>query len=222
MKDRIILSWSGGKDSTLALYELLQAQTYEVAALLTTVTEDYDRISTHGVRRVLLEEQAELLGIPLDVVLISKSSSNVEYETKMRAALEKYRARGVNAVAFGDIFLEDLKQYRERNLAQLGMRGIFPIWKRDSSELAHSFINLGFQAITTCVDSQVLPREFVGREFDDEFLSDLPAGTDPCGENGEFHSFAFGGPIFKSRIGFTHGDIVLRDGRFYFCDLLPA
>ncbi len=222
MKQRVLFSWSGGKDSAMALYELERSGDYEIAALLTTVTEDYDRISMHGVRRVLLERQADALGLPLEKILIPKDATNAEYEMKMRAMLEKYHARGVSAVAFGDIFLEDLRKYREDNLGQIGMRGIFPIWKRDSTELAHSFIALGFEAITTCVDSQSLDRRFVGRFFDPSFLTELPSGVDPCGENGEFHSFAFDGPIFKHRIKFTTGEIVLRDDRFYYCDLLPA
>ncbi len=222
MKQRILFSWSGGKDSAMALYELRKSADYEIAALLTTVTDGYDRISMHGVRRALLERQAAALGLPLEKILITPNATNAEYETQLRAMLEKYLARGVGAVAFGDIFLEDLRKYREDNLAQIGMRGIFPIWKRDSTELAHSFIALGFEAITTCVDSQSLDRRFVGRFFDPSFLTELPASVDPCGENGEFHSFAFKGPIFKTRIEFTKGEIVLRDKRFYYCDLIPA
>jgi uncharacterized protein (TIGR00290 family) len=138
----------------------------------------------------------------------------------MRAVLEKYKEAGVTTVAFGDIFLEDLRRYREDNLANLGMKGIFPIWKKDSTELAHAFIDQGFRAVITCVDSQVLNKSFVGREFDKKFLGDLPPTVDPCGENGEFHSFVYDGPIFKKRIAYTKGDIVLRDNRFYYCDIL--
>jgi len=221
VKESVLFSWSGGKDSALALYELQQTEQYDIAAMLTTVTTEYDRISMHGVRRVLLERQAEALGLPLEEIFITKGADNAEYEEKLRDRLEKYSTHGIRAVVFGDIFLQDLRKYREDHLAQIGMRGLFPIWKRDSVELAHVFINLGFRAITTCVDSKVLPQTFVGREFNDDFLSDLPAGVDPCGENGEFHSFAFDGPIFRNQIGFAPGEIVLRDGRFYFCDLLP-
>lgn len=220
--EQILFSWSGGKDSALALYEIQKTGKYQIAALLTTVTQDYDRVSMHGVRRVLLEQQAESLGLPLEQILITNHATNAEYETEMRALLEKYKKLGVNAVVFGDIFLEDLKKYREDNLAQIGMRGLFPIWKRGSRELARAFIALGFQAITTCVDSQQLDRGFVGRLFDEQFLSELPASVDPCGENGEFHSFAFDGPIFRKKIGIAKGEVVLRDNRFYYCDLLPA
>ena len=220
--EQILFSWSGGKDSALALYEIQKTGKYQIAALLTTVTQDYDRVSMHGVRRVLLEQQAESLGLPLEQILITNHATNAEYETEMRALLEKYKKLGVNAVVFGDIFLEDLKKYREDNLAQIGMRGLFPIWKRGSRGLARAFIALGFQAITTCVDSQHLDRGFVGRLFDEQFLSELPASVDPCGENGEFHSFAFDGPIFRKKIGIAKGEVVLRDNRFYYCDLLPA
>ena len=220
MSKNIYLSWSGGKDSSLALHEIRKAGIYNVAGLITTITEDYDRISMHGVRRALLESQADALSLPLEKILITKGADNAEYENKMRALLEKYFARGVQSVVFGDIFLEDLRKYREDNLAQVGMRGIFPIWKRDSVKLARAFVALGFEAITTCVDSQVLNRRFVGRFFDESFLSDLPAGIDPCGENGEFHSFAFDGPIFKHPIAHTLGEVVRRD-RYVFCDLVP-
>jgi len=220
MTEKVLFTWSGGKDSAMALYELKKSNGYEIIGLLTTITEDYDRISMHGVRRTLLEKQADFLCIPLEKVFISKQSSNEEYESRMRAVLEKYKEAGVTSVAFGDIFLEDLRRYREDNLANLGMKGIFPIWKKDSTELAHAFIDQGFRAVITCVDSQVLNKSFVGREFDKKFLGDLPPTVDPCGENGEFHSFVYDGPIFKKRIAYTKGDIVLRDNRFYYCDIL--
>jgi uncharacterized protein (TIGR00290 family) len=219
--EKIVVSWSGGKDSALALYELRKSGNFDVTALITTVTEDYGRISMHGVRRSLLESQAEACGIPLRVILISKTSSNEEYETRMRLALESYRERGVTSVAFGDIFLDDLRMYREGNLARVGMKGLFPLWKRDTREMAGTFIDLGFKAITTCLDSKALQATFVGRQFDREFLSELPEAIDPCGENGEFHSFTYAGPIFQGEIAFEKGEIVLRDDRFYFCDLVP-
>ncbi len=220
--ESVIVSWSGGKDSTLALYEILKSQKYHVAALLTTVTEDYDRISMHGVRRSLLEQQTAALGLPLAKVFIPKNASNEEYETQMERMLAKYKADGITSVVFGDIFLEDLRQYREDKLATLNMRGIFPIWKEDTSKLAHSLIDLGFKAITTCVDTHALGRGFVGRMIDEQFLSELPPMVDVCGENGEYHSFVYAGPIFKERIAYTQGEIVLRDNRFYYCDLIPA
>ncbi len=221
MTEKVLFSWSGGKDSAMALYELQKTHSYEISALLTTVTEDYDRVSMHGVRRVLLEQQAESLGIPLEKIYITKNASNDDYEVKMRNKLMEYQGRGVLSVVFGDIFLEDLRKYREENLSKIGMMGIFPIWRKDTTELAHSFIDLGFMAVITCVDLNVLDKRFVGRIYDKQFLHELPSSVDPCGENGEFHSFVYDGPIFQERIAFTIGDIVLRDNRFYFCDLIP-
>ena len=222
MSGKVIFTWSGGKDSTMALYELQREKRYEVAALLTSVTEDYDRISMHGVRRVLLEQQAQSLGYPLEIVYLTKNSSNEEYEARLKEKLLQYKARGVSSAVFGDIFLEDLRKYRENNLAQVGMKGIFPIWKRDTGELAHTFIDLGFKAVITCIDSNVLDKRFAGRTYDERFLSELPASVDPCGENGEFHSFVYDGPIFRNKIHLRKGRVVLRDNRFYFCDLVPV
>jgi len=221
MKEKVILSWSGGKDSALALYELEKTESYEIAALLTTVTQGYDRISMHGVQRILLERQAECLGFPLEKVFISKDSSNEDYESKMREVLEKYVNDGVSCVVFGDIFLEDVRKYREDNLSKMGMKGIFPIWRRDTRELAHTFIDLGFTAVITCVDSDVLDKTFIGKAFDESFLSKLPSTVDPCGENGEFHSFVYDGPIFREPILHAKGEVVLRENRFYYCDLTP-
>jgi uncharacterized protein (TIGR00290 family) len=221
MVEKVLFTWSGGKDSATALYEIQKSHGYEISALLTTVTEDYDRVSMHGVRRILLEQQAESLGIPLEKVYITKNASDDEYETKMKDKLMDYKNRGVLSVVFGDIFLEDLRKYREGNLSKIEMKGIFPIWKRDTTELANTFIDLGFKAVITCVDSKVLNKDFVGRDFDKQFLSELPSAIDPCGENGEFHSFVYDGPIFRQTILYEKGDIVLRDDRFYFCDLIP-
>ena len=220
MSKDIFLSWSGGKDSSLALYEIQKANTYRVAALLTTITEDYDRISMHGVRVALLEKQAESLGLPLKKILIPKDSTNAIYEARMRALLEEGLREEIDTVAFGDIFLEDLKIYREKNLAQLAMKGLFPIWKRDSAELAQTFINLGFKAVLACIDSAILDPSFAGRPYDQDLLRNLPPKVDPCGENGEFHSFAFDGPIFKHRVNHTVGEVVQRD-HYCFCDLVP-
>jgi uncharacterized protein (TIGR00290 family) len=221
MVEKVLFTWSGGKDSALALYEIQKSHDYEISALLTTVTGDYDRISMHGVRCILLEQQAESLGIPLEKVYITKNASDDEYETKMRDKLMDYKNRGVLSVVFGDIFLEDLRKYREENLSKVEMKGIFPIWKKNTAELAHTFIDLGFKAVITCVDSKVLDKGFVGGNFDKQFLSELPSAVDPCGENGEFHSFVYDGPIFRQKILYKKGDIVLRDNRFYFCDLIP-
>jgi len=221
MTEKVILAWSGGKDSALALYEILQNENYEVAALLTTVTSDYDRISMHGVRRTLLEMQAESLGLPLEKVFITASTSNEQYEAAMHEVLTKYKNTGVSCVVFGDIFLEDLKKYREGNLAKIGMKGLFPLWKKDTTKLAHTFIDLGFKTIIACVDTNFLDKIFIGRTFNKEFLAELPANIDPCGENGEFHSFVYDGPIFKKRIAHDIGKIVLRENRFCYCDLIP-
>jgi uncharacterized protein (TIGR00290 family) len=221
MPERILLSWSGGKDSAMCLYELKKRGDYEVMALLTTVTEGYDRISMHGVRRELLDRQAAALELPLEKIYIPKNATNGDYEARMRAVLEKYFRDGVESVAFGDIFLEDIKKYREKNLAQIGMRGLFPIWKRDSLELAQSFITSGFRAVIVCVNPQALDASFAGKVIDQEFLESLPAGVDPCGENGEFHSYVFDGPTFKEKIGFRLGEVIERNS-FWYCDLVPA
>jgi uncharacterized protein (TIGR00290 family) len=206
----------------LALHELLSSHRFRVVALLTTMTRDYDRVSMHGVRRALLEEQAAALGLPLRTVELSGSSSNEEYQERMRHALEEFRSRDVHAVAHGDIFLEDVRRYREQMLDSVGMRGLFPIWGRGSAELAHHFLGLGYRAVATCVDSQALDTGFAGREYDTRFLEDLPAGVDPCGENGEFHTFVYDGPLFRAPVPFVRGEVVLRDGRFCYCDLLAG
>jgi uncharacterized protein (TIGR00290 family) len=218
--ERVLMSWSGGKDSALALAEALKSKHYEIAALLTTVTKDYDRISMHGVRRSLLKRQAESLGLRLEEVFITKNASNAEYDSNMRDVLSKYKESGIDAVVIGDIFLEDVRKYRENKLNLLDMHGIFPIWNVETRELIARFISEGFKAITTCVDTKVLGKEFVGRELNHAFLSELPDGVDPCGENGEYHSFVYDGPIFNRRIPITIGEKVLRDNRYYFCDLV--
>jgi len=222
MRKNILISWSGGKDSSLALYEIQKSRDYEVAALITTITSDYDRVSMHGLRTILLDEQASSLNIPLEKIFISKNASNDEYESRLKEVLLKYKQLGTRDVVFGDLFLEEIKKYREDLLGKIGMECVFPIWKRDTVKLAKRFIELGFKAITVCVDSNVLGKEFAGREFDEHFLDDLPKAIDPCGENGEFHTFVYDGPIFKNRIGHQLGKIVLRDGRFYYCDILPV
>jgi len=221
-KRQVLFSWSGGKDSSLALYELKNSQIFEVTALITTVTADYDRVSMHGLRTSLLEEQAEYLNIPLEKVFISKNASNDEYESKFNEVLLNYKESGIRHVVFGDLFLEEIKKYRQDLLQKIEMECVFPIWKRDTVKLAKEFIDLGFKAITVCVDSNVLGEEFAGREFDEQFLNELPSGVDPCGENGEFHTFVYEGPIFNKSIDYHIGDIVLRDERFYYCDILPV
>ena len=220
MAERVLLTWSGGKDSVLALYEIQKRDDQEVVALLTALTEDYDRVSMHGVRSILLEHQANSLGIPIEKVYISKNSSNEEYEAKMREVLQKFSTAGVSSVVFGDIFLEDLRKYREDNLSKIGMKAIFPIWKRDTVELRRGFINLGFKAVITCVHSNVLDKAFVGRLYDQQFLSELPSTVDPCGENGEFHSFVYDGPMFEKKVSYRKGETVFRDNRYWYCDLI--
>lgn len=223
MRIPVVMSWSGGKDSAIALHELLEGDRYEVVALLTSVSEEYRRISHHGVREELLDAQAEAIGIPLAKVYLpsgkSQPCTNEIYEQIMGDALAGFIAQGVRTVAFGDLFLEDLRAWREKNLAKAGMRGIFPIWKQDTTELANRVIDLGFKAYLSCVEGKVGPG-FVGRPYDRDLLRDLPPGIDPCGEYGEFHSFVFDGPIFKRPVAMSIGEIVTRDGRYY-ADLLP-
>ncbi len=214
------MSWSGGKDSCVALRELRRSNVYGVAALITTVTRDYDRISMHGVRRVLLERQAASLGLPLHEVFINKDATNEEYEAKMEEAFSVYRERGISRVAFGDLFLEEIRAYRDQFLARQNMRALYPVWGRDTNEFIREFIGLGFKAVVTCVDGKALDSSFAGRLIDDEFLSALPTHVDPCGENGEFHTFVFDGPIFKEAVRLSVGEKVER-GSFWFCDLLP-
>lgn len=218
------MSWSGGKDSAIALHELLRSDAYEAVSLLTTVSEEYRRISHHGVRESLLDAQAEAIGIPLRKVYLPSSPAggctNEVYQSIMKEVMLAYRREGVRTVAFGDLFLEDLRAWREANLAQVGIRGLFPIWKRNTTELAHEVIRLGYKAYLSCVEA-IVGSGFVGRLYDEEFLSELPSTIDPCGENGEFHSFVFDGPIFKRPVAVTVGDRVARDGRHY-ADLLSA
>jgi uncharacterized protein (TIGR00290 family) len=219
-KTNVVISWSGGKDSCFALYEIQREQKYRVAALVTTVTRDYDRISMHGVRRVLLERQAASLGLQLDQVLIPRGATNEEYETKMGEVFSFYREREIDSIVFGDLFLEDIRAYREQFLARHRMRGLFPVWQRDTTIFIRQFLEFGFRAVVTCVDSNVLDQSFAGRLIDESFLSSLPAQVDPCGENGEFHSFVFDGPTFRAPVRFSLGETVLRES-FWFRDLLP-
>jgi len=220
--EKVLFAWSSGKDSAMALHELQQGGECEIVGLLTTITEGYERVSIHGVREELLDEQAASIGLPLTKVWIPQESSLDEYERRLGAALDPFVSQGVSGVAFGDIFLEDLRKDREDKLARVALAGFFPIWKRDTTELAQRFIGAGFKAIVTCVDTEFLDASFAGRAFDEQLLADLPAGVDPCGENGEFHSFTYDGPIFNSPIACRKGEIVLRNNRFCFCDLIPT
>ena len=217
--ESVLMCWSGGKDSSLALQAALQDPTLRVEALLTTVTEGYERISMHGVRCVLLEEQARAIGLPLEQVRIPIQASNDIYEATMGEMLVRYQVRGVSRVIFGDLFLQDIRRYRETNLATLSMRGIFPLWLKDTRQLAHDFIAAGFRAIVVCIDPKQLDPSFCGREFDANLLADLPPSADPCGENGEFHTFVYDGPIFRQPVRVMKGEVIQRDG-FWFCDLL--
>lgn len=217
----VLVSWSGGKDSCFALHEMQKASNIRVAALLTTVTRDFDRISMHGVRRVLLEQQAESLGLPLRQILISRGAGNEEYEQKMGETFVAYREQGINGVVFGDLFLQDIRAYRERLLARFNMTGLFPVWGRDTTQFVREFIGRGFKAVIVCVDPAQLDPSFSGRLIDEHFLADLPPGADPCGENGEFHTFVFDGPNFRNPVKFSIGEILCRDS-FWFCDLVPV
>jgi uncharacterized protein (TIGR00290 family) len=239
MKEKAIFCWSGGKDSALALNRIFQDNQYEVVALLTTCNEHFARVSMHGVRVELLEQQAGAIGLPLEKVFVSRQSSNEEYQQKMADCMLAYKAQGVTACIFGDIFLEDLRKWREDNLALIGMQGVFPLWKIPSDALIREFIALGFSSITCCINDGYLDETYVGREINVAFVASLPTGVDPCGENGEYHSFAYAGPIFKKPVKFEIGEKVYRPLEithpgttvcpsvgarvtkgFWFCDLL--
>jgi uncharacterized protein (TIGR00290 family) len=213
------LSWSGGKDSALALHELRSRSGPPVRALITTVTADYGRISMHGVRRELLCRQARATGLPLVEVEIPAGCSNDLYEQRMGQALAEAPLDAAQTVAFGDLFLADIRAYREERLSRVGKQAVFPLWGRDTAVLAREFIAAGFRAILVCVDPRRLDPSFAGRQFDAELLADLPSDVDPCGENGEFHTFVYAGPVFTEPIACDVGDTVTRDG-FVFCDLL--
>ncbi len=217
----VVVLWSGGKDSMLALAQTLQEDQFEVVALVTTVTREYDRISMHGVRSVLLEQQARSLGIPLQVVSLRAGCTNHEYEAVMRQALLSFAQKGVSAAVSGDICLTDVRAYRERLLGSVGMDGLFPLWASDPAQLARRFSDSGYKAVTCCVDSHVIDGSFAGRTFDRALLASLPPGADPCGEKGEFHTFVFDGPLFQQPVYWVGGETVLRDERFYYFDLIP-
>lgn len=235
------MNWSGGKDSSLCLYHVLKKNVHAVKYLLTTLSKQHLRISMHGVRQQLLFQQAEALGLPLQTIYLPEQASMEQYNQLMHDQMQRFRSEGICTAIFGDIFLEDLKLYREAQLAKLGLQGVFPLWKRDSTELYQEFIALGFKAITVCVNGKKLDRSFVGRLLDAQFLQDLPPNVDPCGENGEFHTFVYDGPLFKTPIRFRKGEVIERtytpalqqadnchqtradltwDNLFYFCDLL--
>jgi len=216
---RTLLSWSSGKDSAWALHVLRGHSDYDVVGLLTTMNETHGRVAMHAVRRDLLQAQARAVGLPLWEVPIPWPCSNDAYEAAMSTALDRARADGITVMAFGDLFLEDVRAYREQQLAGTDIRPVFPLWQRPTATLARDMVNGGLKARLTCVDPKQLSRTFAGRDFDLSLLDDLPASVDPCGERGEFHSFAYEGPMFQSPIPIRSGDVVERDG-FVFADLL--
>lgn len=221
-------NWSSGKDSALALYYLLQDENYSIGCLLTSVSAEYDRVSMHGLRRELLQQQIDAIGIPGKTIELPAHPTNAEYESLMKRTVEELLAEGHECTAFGDIFLEDLKAYREKQLEPYGIKTVFPLWKKDTKQLLTEFVDLGFKAITVCVDGSKLDKSFAGRIIDHDFIAALPEGVDICGENGEFHTFCFDGPYFKQPLNFIKGETILKEyntngviSQFWFCDLLP-
>ena len=221
-------NWSTGKDSALALHYLLQDKNYSVNYLLTSVNAFHKRVSMHGLRTELLQKQVNAIGIPSGVIELPEHPTNEEYKELMREKVQQLKTDGFEYAAFGDIFLEDLKEYREQQLQQLNIKALFPLWKKDTKQLIHEFIDLGFKTIVVCVNADLLDKSFAGRIIDNDFMNDLPEGVDPCGENGEFHTFCFDGPIFKYPVRFSVGETVFREYQhgqlksgFWFCDLLP-
>lgn len=221
VKKRVLLSWSSGKDSAWALHTLRQQSELEIAGLLSTINEEFDRVAMHAVRTTLLRRQAESAGLPLLLVKLPFPCSNEVYEERMRALIAAAHADGIEAISFGDLYLTDVRQYRERMMEGTGIAPLFPLWGRPTAELAREMIAGGLRARITCIDPRCLPASLAGREYNSDFLEALPRGVDPCGENGEFHSFAFDGPMFSRPVGFTVGETVERDG-FIFTDLAPV
>jgi uncharacterized protein (TIGR00290 family) len=218
---KALLCWSSGKDSAWTLHVLRQRGEVEVVGLLTTMNEVHDRVAMHAVRKTLLQAQADAAGLPLWPVPIPSPCSNQEYEAAMSAEIERAKAEGITIMAFGDLFLEDVRRYRETQLASTGMTPMFPIWGLPTDTLAMDMISSGLRARLTCIDPKQIPAAFVGREFDEALLAELPPGADPCGERGEFHTFAYSGPMFRHPVPVERGEVVTRDG-FVFADLLPS
>ena len=224
-KPKAIFCWSGGKDSAFCLHQIFIENKFDVKYLMTTINAEFHRISMHGVRESLLDTQAASIGIPLLKMLVSEAS-NEAYESQMEKVLLQAKSEGVEYVIFGDIFLEDLRIYRENNLAKIGLKAVFPLWKNDTKVLMHDFLQQGFQTITCCVSDKYLDESFCGQIINTGFLSRLPADVDPCGENGEFHTFCFDGPIFKNKIDFSIGEKTYKSTEylkekygFWYCDL---
>ncbi len=219
---KVIVSWSSGKDSAWMLHTLRKTHPGTVAGLLTTTSEAFDRVAMHGVRRTLLDAQARAAGLPLHVIPLPWPCSNEEYERRMATAVAGFNADAVTHIAFGDLFLEDVRRYREERLAGSGLEPLFPLWKAGTTaDLARKMVAGGLEARITCVDPRALDRSFAGRRFDAQLLDDLPQGVDPCGENGEFHTFVYAGPMFDGPIACTPGEVVDRDG-FSYCDLIEG
>lgn len=241
MKPKIILNWSGGKDSALCLYKILQEDQYEVSTLLTSISKKYQRISMHGVRVELLKLQAKSIGLPVQLMEMEDTPTMHAYEESMRLVMEQLKNEGVEYSIFGDIFLEDLRLYRETQLQKIGMKALFPLWKKSTTSILNEFLDLGFKTIITCVNDQYLDKNFAGKIIDKHFINDLPSNVDACGENGEFHTFVFDGPIFKDPVLFDIGETVYKkynqpasdttadscnannpfNSGFWYCDLLP-
>ena len=218
---KTLLSWSSGKDSAWALHTLRQRSDLEIAGLVTTMNQLYQRVAIHAVRLELLQGQAEAVGLPLHVIDLPYPCSNSQYEAAMEKFIEQSRQQEIECMAFGDLFLADIKEYREAKLSGTGITPLFPIWLTPTDKLAREMITSGLRAVVTCVDPKQLPASFAGREFNEEFLSSLPAAVDPCGERGEFHTFAFDGPMFRKPVNIEVGAITEREG-FIYADVLPA
>jgi uncharacterized protein (TIGR00290 family) len=226
-KHKTYFNWSSGKDSALALHYLLQDKDYSVDYLLTSVNAHHNRVSMHGLRMELLQQQVNAIGIPNGTIELPEQPTNVEYEKRMSEKVKQLKADGFEYAAFGDIFLEDLRKYREQQLEKLNIKTVFPLWKKDTKQLILEFIDLSFKAIVVCVNANFLDKSFAGRIIDKDFIKDLPKGIDTCGENGEFHTFCFDGSVFKHPIKFSIGETVFKEYKgdrmksgFWFCDLL--
>ncbi|MCK5814770.1 MAG: diphthine--ammonia ligase [Flavobacteriaceae bacterium] len=240
-KKKAIFNWSGGKDSSLALYHILKENKFDITELMTTVNSKFDRVSMHGVRKELLHQQGASIGLPIKEIRLPEMPSMLDYDNIMKKELATLKNSGITHSIFGDIFLEDLRDYRVNKLKEVGLEAYFPLWKRDTTELVHEFIDLGFKTVVVCTKSELLGKEFTGRIIDKDFLKDLPKNVDPCGENGEFHTFTFDGPIYKHPIEYTLGETVFKEYKapknkedtcysadakknpagFHFCDLIP-
>jgi uncharacterized protein (TIGR00290 family) len=220
MKKNVCLSWSGGRDSMLMLDRLHSSLDWKPAGLLTTLADEEKRVMMHDIPLSLLEKQAEALGLPLFPVMMKAGASNEEYEHSMKAALKSLETKGISTVAFGDIFLEDIRSYREEQMKKSALNPVFPLWEASTSDLSREFIKKGYKAILICVDGSQLDPSFLGREYDQKLLRDLPAGVDPCGENGEFHTFVYDGPLFKQKVEFHVEDTIEKFERFYYLHIV--